>query len=199
MTDVVIPPAPPQPRATTGIPGLDDILTGGLIRDRIYLVEGSPSAGKTTLGLQFLLEGVRAGERGLYVTLSETAAELHDGAASHGWSLDGIEIFELVPPESLLDPDQQQSLVYASDLELGEATRSLLDAVERVRPHRIVLDSLSEFRLLAQASLRYRRQVLTLKHHFARRGVTVLMLDDMTAEPGDRTVHSVAHGVLRLE
>lgn len=199
MTDAVIPPAPPQPRATTGIPGLDDVLAGGLIRDRIYLVEGNPGAGKTTLGLQFLLEGVRAGERGLYVTLSETAAELRDGAASHGWSLDGIEIFELVPPESLLDPEQQQSLVYASDLELGEATRSLLDAVERVQPHRIVLDSLSEFRLLAQGSLRYRRQVLTLKHHFARRGVTVLMLDDMTAEPGDRTVHSVAHGVLRLE
>ncbi|WP_254452611.1 ATPase domain-containing protein [Roseicella sp. DB1501] len=198
MTDAAM-PAPPQGRAATGIAGLDDVLATGLIRNRLYLVEGNPGTGKTTLGLQFLLEGARAGERGLYVTLSETAAELRDGAASHGWSLDGIEIFELVPPEDLLDPDQQQSLLYASDLELGEATRSLLEAVERIRPHRVVLDSLSEFRLLAQGSLRYRRQVLTLKHHFARLGATVLMLDDMTAEPGDKTVHSVAHGVLRLE
>jgi circadian clock protein KaiC len=189
----------PQERARTGVVGLDDILAGGLIRDRVYLVEGNPGTGKTTLGLQFLLEGARAGERGLYVTLSETAAELRDSAASHGWSLDDIEVFELVPPESLLDPDQQQSLLYASDLELGEATRSLLTSVERVRPHRVVLDSLSEFRLLAQGSLRYRRQILTLKHYFARHGATVLMLDDMTAEPGDKTVHSVAHGVLRLE
>jgi circadian clock protein KaiC len=189
----------PQGRAATGTPGLDDVLHGGLIRDRIYLVEGNPGTGKTTLGLQFLLEGARNGERGLYVILSETAVELRDGAASHGWSLDGIEVFELVPPESLLDPDQQQSLLYASDLELGETTRTLLEAIERIRPHRIVLDSLSEFRLLAQGSLRYRRQVLTFKHYFARQGVTVLMLDDMTTEPGDKTVHSIAHGVLRLE
>nr|WP_302474229.1 ATPase domain-containing protein [Roseococcus sp. MDT2-1-1] len=199
VTDAPNPQPPAPARAATGVLGLDDVLAGGFIRERLYLIEGNPGTGKTTLGLQFLLEGARAGERGLYVTLSETAAELRDGAASHGWSLDGIEIFELVPPESLLDPDQQQSLIYSSDLELGEATQALLDAVERIRPHRVVLDSLSEFRLLAQSSLRYRRQVLTLKHQFARRGATVLLLDDMTAEPGDRTVHSVAHGVLRME
>ena len=189
----------PAARAATGIAGLDDVLTGGFVRDRLYLVEGTPGTGKTTLALQFLLEGARAGERCLYVTMSETAAELRDGAASHGWTLDGIEVFELVPPESLLDEGQQQSLLYSSDLELDEATRSVFATVERVRPQRVVLDSLSEIRLLAQGSLRYRRQVLALKHYFARHNATVLMLDDMTADPLDKTVHSLAHGVLRLE
>lgn len=191
--------ASPLDRAPTGIAGLDDVLAGGLIRNRVYLIEGDPGTGKTTLGLQFLQEGARRGERVLYVTLSESAQELREGAASHGWSLDGVEIFEMVSPDSLLDPDQQQSLLYSSDIELGEAVGALLAAVERVRPHRIVLDSLSEMRLLAQGSLRYRRQLLTLKHRFGRTGATVLMLDDKTAEPGDRTIHSIAHGVMRLE
>jgi circadian clock protein KaiC len=187
-------------RALTGISGLDDILAGGLTRGHVFLLEGEPGAGKTTVALQFLIEGARRGEQGLYITLSETEDELRQGAASHGWTLDGsIEIFELVPPESLLDEEQQQSLLYSSDLELGETTRQIFDAVERIKPSRVVLDSLSEIRLLAQSSLRYRRQVLAIKHYFNRYGATVVMLDDLTGDAGDRTVHSVVHGVIRLE
>ena len=183
----------------TGIAGLDDILAGGLSRNRVYLLEGSPGTGKTTAALQFLLTGAARGERVLYITLSETEEELRDSAASHGWTLDGIDIFELVPPESLLDEQQQQSLLYSSDLELGETTRLVFEAVERTRPSRVVIDSLSEIRLLAQSSLRYRRQVLALKHYFARHQATVVLLDDLTTETNDKTVHSVAHGVIRLE
>jgi circadian clock protein KaiC len=186
-------------QAATGIAGLDDVLAGGLARGRIYLLEGSPGAGKTTIATQFLLEGVRQGERVLYITLSETEDELRASGESHGWSLDGIEVYELVPPESLLDDEQQQSLLYSSDLELGETTKRIFEEFERVKPKRVVLDSLSEIRLLAQSSLRYRRQVLAMKHYFARRDATVLMLDDLTAEEHDKTVHSVAHGVVRLE
>lgn len=186
-------------KARTGIAGLDDVLAGGLVRGRVYLLEGTPGTGKTTVALQFLMEGVARGETGLYIALSETEEELRDGAASHGWSLDGIDIFELVPPESLLDAGQQQSLLYSSDLELGETTRMIFEAVERSAPSRVVLDSLSEIRLLAQGSLRYRRQILALKHYFARQGATVLLLDDLTAAPDDKTVHSVAHAVIRLE
>jgi len=147
-----------------------------------------------------LLEGARGSEKGLYITLSETEQELREAAASHDWSIpDNIDIFELVPPESLLDEKQQQSLLYSSDLELGETTTRIFEAMERVKPERVVLDSLSEIRLLAQNSLRYRRQILALKHYFAQRDVTVLLLDDLTAEILDKTVHSVAHGVIRLE
>lgn len=186
-------------QAETGIAGLDDILAGGLARGRLFLFEGSPGTGKTTIATQFLLAGAAAGEKVLYITLSETEDELRAGAASHGWSLDQVAIYELVPPESLLDQEQQQSLLYSSDLELGETTRRIFEAFERVRPERVVLDSLSEIRLLAQASLRYRRQVLALKHYFAHHNATVLMLDDLTLEENDKTVHSVAHGVVRLE
>src|SRR3981081_4151755 len=187
-------------KAKTGIRGLDDILSGGFSRGHVFLVEGAPGTGQTTIALQFLMEGAQAGEKCLYVTLSETERELRDGAASHGWDLDdGIEIFELLPPESLLDSEKQQSLLYSSDLELGETTKQIFEAVERARPSRVVLDSLSEIRLLAQSSLRYRRQVLALKHYSAKFGATVMMLDDLTAEVADKTVHSVAHGVLRLE
>lgn len=187
-------------RAETGILGLDHVLSGGFVRRRMYLLEGSPGAGKTTVSLQFLIEGARNGERCLYITLSETEEELRDAADSHGWTIpDGIDIIELTPPESLLDADQQQSVLYSSDLELGETTKRIFEAIERTRPVRVVLDSLSEIRLLAQGSLRYRRQVLALKHYFARHGATVLLLDDMTSEPDDKTVHSVAHGVVQME
>ena len=185
--------------ARLGIEGLDDILMGGLDRERVYLLEGSPGTGKTTAAMSFLREGAKLGEKCLYITLSETESELRTTAKSHGWNLDGIEIFELVPPESLLDERQQQSLLYSSDLELGETTRMVFEAVERLKPERVVIDSLSEIRLLAQSSLRYRRQVLALKHYFARHGATVLLLDDLTTDSLDKTVHSVAHGVIRFE
>jgi circadian clock protein KaiC len=186
-------------QAAFGISGLDDILAGGLERHRVYLLEGAPGTGKTTAAMSFLREGARRGEATLYVTLSETEGELRSAAASHGWSLDGIDIFELVPPESLLDEQQQQSLLYSSDLELGETTRMIFDAVEKTKPQRVVIDSLSEIRLLAQSSLRYRRQVLALKHYFSKRNATVVLLDDLTTEVNDKTVHSVAHGVIQLQ
>jgi circadian clock protein KaiC len=192
-------PATKPDDAQTGIAGLDDVLGGGLDRARTFLLEGSPGTGKTTVALQFLITGARAGERCLYVTLSETEDELRAAATAHGWDLAGLEIYELIPPENLLDEDQQQSLLYSSDLELGETTRRIFEVFERVQPDRVVLDSLSEIRLLAQSSLRYRRQILALKHYFAKSNATVLMLDDLTTDVNDKTVHSVAHGVIRLE
>lgn len=192
--------APARSKAATGVAGLDDILAGGLQRGRLFLIEGSPGTGKTTIATQFLLNGAAAGEKGLYITLSETEEELRESAASHGFAFEPPNVvFELVPPESLLDEEQQQSLLYSSDLELGETTRRIFDAVEEYKPDRVVLDSLSEIRLLAQSSLRYRRQVLALKHYFARTGTTVVMLDDLTTEAHDKTVHSIAHAVVRLE
>lgn len=184
-------------RVSTGVSGLDDILGGGLTRDRIYLVEGTPGSGKTTLALQFLLKGRELGETGLYITLSETEQELKAAAASHGWSLDGIDLFELVSEEGL-DPDSEQSVLHPSDVELGETTRGVMRQVEQTKPLRVVFDSLSEMRLLAQNPLRHRRQILALKHFFATRRCTVLLLDDQTAEDGDLQLHSIAHGVISL-
>jgi circadian clock protein KaiC len=186
-------------KANFSVAGLDDITAGGLARGRLFLIEGSPGTGKTTIATQFLMAGVERGETSLYITLSETEEELREGATSHGWSLDGLEIFELVPPESQLDADQQQSLLYSSDLELGETTKRIFEIFERIKPKRVVLDSLSEIRLLAQSSLRYRRQILALKHYFSRAEATVLMLDDLSGDADDGTMHSVAHGVIRLE
>ncbi len=186
-------------QARTGIAELDDVLGGGLERGRLYLIEGNPGTGKTTIALQCLIRAARDGESCLYITLSETEDELRKAAGSHGWDLQGVEIFELVPPENLLDEEQQQSLLYSSDLELGETTRRIFEAVQRLSPEVVVLDSLSEIRLLAQSSLRYRRQLLALKHYFAKLGATVITLDDLTGEAADRTVHSLAHAVIRLE
>ncbi|GAB7530286.1 ATPase domain-containing protein [Pseudomonas sp. 3A(2025)] len=187
-------------KAATGIEGLDDILTGGFSRGHVFLVEGEPGTGKTTVALKFLMTGAAAGEKTLYITLSETERELRDSARSHGWELDeNIHVFELTPPESLLSAEQQQSLLYSSDLELGETVARIFEVVERIQPTRVVIDSLSEIRLLAQSSLRYRRQVLAMKHYFARFDTTVLLLDDLTTDTLDKTVHSVAHGVIRLQ
>jgi circadian clock protein KaiC len=183
----------------TGIAGLDDILGGGVTPHRVYLVEGNPGAGKTTLALQYIFEGRRLGEPGLYVTLSETKAELHDVARSHGWSLDGIALLELVAPESELEPDNQYSMFQPSEVELGETTRAILAEVERTKPRRVVIDSLSEIRLLAQNPLRYRRQTLALKQFFIGRECTVFLLDDLTSETEDLQLQSIAHGVLSLE
>jgi circadian clock protein KaiC len=184
---------------SSGSPALDYILCGGYAANRLHLIEGEPGSGKTTLGLQFLLEGKKKEERCLYITLSESKDELLHVAETHGWSLDGIEVFELVPPELSLDPEREQSIVYASDLELGETVQMVMDEVERVAPARIVFDSLSEIRLLAQGSLRFRRQVLALKHFFAKRRCTILFLDDLTQTMDDLSLHSLAHGVVRLD
>jgi len=191
-------PSPDDQRTPTGIEGLDHILGGGVTANRLYLVEGTPGTGKTTFALQFLLEGARRGEAGLYVTLSETEAELRAVARTHGWSLDPLELFELVP-EAGLDPDQEQTLLHPSEVELGETVRGVMERVDALKPKRVVLDSLSELRLLAQNPLRYRRQILALKHFFSSRDCTVLVLDDRTSEPGDLQLHSIAHGVISLD
>ena len=187
-----------RPVVSTGIADLDNILGGGLTKHRAYLLEGTPGSGKTTIGLQFLLEGARAGERGLYITLSETAAELREVARSHNWSLQDIELFQLVNDDGL-DPEREQSILEPSEVELGETIQGVMDCVDRLRPSRIVFDSLSEMRLLAQNSLRYRRQILALKQYFSTRECTVLMLDDRSSDPGDLQLHSIAHGVITLE
>ena len=186
-------------RSKTGIPGLDNILNGGFIPHRLYLIDGDPGAGKTTLSLQFLLEGHRLGEKTLYITLSETKEELTAGAASHGWSLEGIEIVELIADEKDLAGDEMVTMYHPSEVELTETTKAVLDAVKRVNPTRLVFDSLSEMRLLAQNSLRYRRQILALKQFFIGRKCTVLLLDDRTSEGSDLQLQSIAHGVLALE
>ena len=196
-------PSPSAPSASapsaTGTAGLDHVLGGGFTPNRLYLIEGDPGAGKTTLALCYLLEGAKRGERGMYVTLSETREEINAVAASHGWSLDPVHIVELVASEESLTPDSQYTMYHPSETELGETTRKVLEEVERVKPRRVVFDSLSELRLLAQNPLRYRRQILALKQFFAGRRCTVLLLDDRTSEDTDLQVRSIAHGVLTLE
>jgi circadian clock protein KaiC len=184
--------------APTGVPGLDDVLGGGLTQNRIYLVMGDPGVGKTTLGLHFLLEGIRRGERVLYIALSETREEIEAVAGSHGWSLEGVDIFEYSAANRLDDADET-TLFHPSEVELGEATRRMIEAVERVKPQRVVIDSLAEVRLLAQNPLRYRRQILSLKQYFTGRNATVLLLDDKDVASGDMQLLTLAHGVIMLE
>jgi circadian clock protein KaiC len=186
-------------RSATGIEGLDDILGGGLTPRRLYLIEGDPGAGKTTLAMQYLLEGVRHGEKGLYITLSETRIELEAAAKSHGWTLEGLEVVELIASESELEGNSHLTMFHPSEVELGETTKLMLEAVNRINPVRVIFDSLSELRLLAQNPLRYRRQVLALKSFFAGRNCTVLLLDDRVTQGEDKQLQSIAHGVIQLE
>jgi circadian clock protein KaiC len=184
---------------SSGVPGLDEVLAGGLTSDRLYLVEGEPGTGKTTLALQFLNEGVRRGESTLYITLAETRVELRSVAQSHGWSMDRIHIEEIIPDEKALNPDQQYTIFHPSEIELGTTTQRILAAIDQHRPRRVVLDSLSELQLLAESPLRYRRQVLALKQYLSSRNCTTILLDDRTALSTDLQVRSVAHAVLTLE
>jgi circadian clock protein KaiC len=181
-----------------GVPGLDDILGGGLTPHRLYLLEGAPGAGKTTVSIQFLLEGAARGEPVLYVTLSETKAELNGVARSHGWDMRGIEVREMLAAQDALEPDEQYTMFHPSEVELSETTLRILADVDVIKPTRVVFDSLAELRLLAGSSLRYRRQILALKQFFAGRSSTVLLLDDLTASDRDLQVQSIAHAVIRL-
>jgi circadian clock protein KaiC len=184
---------------STGVAGLDNVLGGGLTPGRLYLIEGTPGAGKTTIALQFLIEGAARGESVLYVTLSETESEMRGVASSHGWSLERIHVREMLPSQESLQPEEQYTMFHPSEVELSETTHKILLDVDKLKPTRVVFDSLSELRLLAGNSLRYRRQILALKQFFAGRECTVLMLDDMTSMHHDLQVQSIAHAVLRLE
>jgi circadian clock protein KaiC len=188
-----------KPAASTGIPGLDDVLHGGFTANRLYLIEGIPGCGKTTLAVQFLLAGVQAGESVLYVTLSETEEELRAVAESHGWSLEGLSIQEVRPGDEALLSEDEYTIFHPSEIELSQTTASILSEVERVKPTRVVFDSLSEVRLLAGSPLRYRRQILALKRYFVDQHCTVLMLDDLVTQQQDLQVQSIVHGVIRLD
>jgi circadian clock protein KaiC len=187
-----------SPRMSSGIPGLDHILAGGFPENRLYLVQGDPGVGKTTLGLQFLLEGLKQGEPGLYVTLSETAEELRSVAHSHGWNIDGLALHELSAMDATIHPETPNTLFHPSEVELQETTQSILEIVQNTKPRRVVFDSLSELRLLAQSPLRYRRQILWLKQFFIGKNATVILLDDRTGDD-DNHLQSLAHGVIDLE
>ncbi|HZO54509.1 MAG TPA: ATPase domain-containing protein [Bryobacteraceae bacterium] len=189
----------PAVRQTTGIPGLDEVLGGGLPANRLYVVEGDPGSGKTTLALQFLLEGVRLGQQGLYVTLSETLEELDDVANSHGWSLDGINLLELNSVSGRLEQEANYTVYHPADVELGETTSRIRAEVEKLNPERVALDSVSELKILSQTSARYRREILALKQFFSGRNCTVLILDDLTTLQGEQQLQSIAHGVIRME
>lgn len=195
-------PQSPHRKLSTGTAGLDAILGGGIDSDRVYLVEGTPGTGKTTLALSFLIEGARQGEATLYVTLSESETELRSVAASHGWDLDGVDVFELAAAAGL-DGEGEQTVLHPAELDLGETARAVMERVRTGNPARIVFDSLSEIRLLAENPQRYRRQVLALKRFFVQQGCTVLLLDDQSSNPaasgGDLKLHSIVHGVVALE
>ena len=184
---------------STGIAGLDNILGGGLTKERLYLLEGDPGAGKTTIALQFLIEGARLGEKVLYITLAENEIELLAVAQAHGFSMDGVTVHEVIPEESLLNSSDQYTVLHPAEVELGETNGLILDMIEKLNPSRVVLDSLSELQLLSGSALRYRRHVLALKQYFAKRACTALLLDDKTALRGDQQVRSVAHGVITLQ
>ncbi len=184
---------------STGIPGLDNILGGGLTKERLYLLEGDPGAGKTTMALQFLIEGAKRGETVLYITLAENNVELRAVADAHGFSMEGVHVHEVIPEESLLDPSEQYTVLHPSEVELGETNSLILKMIEQLKPSRVVLDSLSELQLLSGNALRYRRHVLALKQYFANRSCTALLLDDKTAAIGDQQVRSIAHGVVSLQ
>lgn len=184
---------------TTGVPGLDDILRGGLSRNCVYLLNGTPGTGKTTLAMQFLLAGAAAGESVLYIALSESRREIQVVARSHAWDLSGVHIRELIPSERNLGADQQLTVFTPAEIELGETTEAMIKAVREVRPTRVVIDSLSELRLVAQSSFRFRRQVLALKHFFAEQDCTVFMLDDMTGAAAEGQLESIAHGAIQIE
>jgi circadian clock protein KaiC len=187
-----------SPLISTGIPALDEVLGGGLTRHRFYMLQGFPGSGKTTLALQFLMEGVKQGESVLYVTLSETEEETRAIAASHGWTLEGVQVLEVVPSEKTLSPEEQYTVFQPDEVELSETTKAILTEVELRRPTRAVFDSLSELRLLAGSPLRYRRQMLGMKQYFAGRRCTVLVLDDLTGTNEDPQLQSIAHGVVEL-
>jgi circadian clock protein KaiC len=187
-------------RVPTGISGLDDVLGGGLPKGYLYLVEGDPGTGKTTLALQFLLSGIAQGESVIYVTLSESRKELEEVARSHGWSSDSLCIFEMVPEDEDLRPEAQYTVFHPSEVELADTVTAILEQVDASQPQRVVFDSLSELRMLARDPLRYRRQILALKRHFAGRNCTVLLLDDRTAEgQHDLQLQSIAHGVIMMQ
>jgi circadian clock protein KaiC len=188
-----------RPPISTGVPGLDEVLIGGLQPNRLYLVEGSPGTGKTTFSLQFLLAGLKTGQRCLYVTLSETREELMEVAESHGWSLDGLDLYEMKEAHSDFRTSDQYSVLPPDEVELTETTQQVFDLVEKLQPDRIVFDSASELRLLARDPLRYRRQILAFKHFFAGRKSTVFLLDDLTGPANDQQLQSIAHGVIRLD
>lgn len=186
-------------RCKLGIAGLDEVLNGGLPCNRLYLVQGEPGTGKTTLALQFLMEGARNGEKGLYITFSESREELLLVAESHGWSLDGISLLELSALEDQLQPEAQNTVFHPAEVEMNQITDIILKKVTEEKPVRVVFDSVSEMRMLAENSLRYRRQMLALKQFFSGKQCTVVLLDDLTASPGDLQVQSIVHGVLNLQ
>jgi circadian clock protein KaiC len=185
-------------RVSTGCEGLNNVLNGGFPRGRIYLVEGDPGAGKTTLAMQFIREGVSRGERTLYITLSESTADLNHAAQSHGISLEGVEIVELLPDEDDLLPEKQYTVFHPAEVELNDRMQRIVKEMQRVRPERLVIDALSELRMLAKDPLRYRRQILSMKDFMADQKCTVLLLDDRTSRDSDLQLHSVVHGVISM-